>query len=213
MKNGALFGKAIFHLYRNRRRLSENGKFWFIALLLLFATATSACRQDMHDQPRYEPLERNVFFGDKRASRQLVEGAIPRGHLRIDTHFFEGRQDGELVTTFPFPITEVVLARGRERYDIFCAPCHDKTGGGQGMIVQRGFRAPPALHLPRLRESSVGHFYDVITNGLGAMYSYKERIKPRDRWAIVAYIRALQLSQHANIEDVPEDIRQELLGK
>lgn len=164
----------------------------------------------MHDQPRFEPLEQNSFFRDNRASRPLVAGTVARGHLQIDQHFYEGKKNGELVSRFPFPITEEVLQRGRERFDIFCSPCHDKTGGGHGMIVQRGFRPPPSFHIDRLRNMPVGHFFDVITNGLGAMYDYSQRIPPRDRWAIVAYIRVLQLSQNMTIEEVPESIRQQL---
>ncbi|MFQ5650590.1 MAG: c-type cytochrome [bacterium] len=199
-------------LYREKTPVSNRKLRWGLLICLSWMVITTACRQDMHDQPRFEPLEQNSFFGDNRASRPLVAGTVPRGYLRIDDHLYEGKQNGELVNTFPFPITKEILARGRERYDIFCSPCHDKTGSGQGMIVQRGFRAPPSFHLPRLRNSPVGHFYDVITNGLGAMYDYRERIKPKDRWAIVAYVRALQLSQRVTIDEAPADIRQQLLG-
>jgi len=179
---------------------------------LLIAFVAAGCRQDMHDQPRLEPLEVSSFFQDGRASRPLVAGTIPRGHLRIDDHLYTGTVNGQLVNTFPFAITREILERGRERYDIFCTPCHDQAGYGQGMIVQRGFRAPTSFHIPRLREVEVGHFFDVITNGLGAMYDYSDRITPRDRWAIAAYVRVLQRSQNATIEDVPEDQRQGLLG-
>ncbi len=202
---------SILHLLFSFIRWNQGGlKIAFIAGIIMLAT--TSCRQDMHDQPRFEPLEQNSFFADNRASRPLVAGTVARGHLRIDKHLFQGRQDGEFVSTFPFPITREILERGRERYNIFCTPCHDQTGNGNGMIVQRGFRAPPSFHLDRLRQAPVGHFFDVITNGLGAMYDYKERIRPRDRWAIVAYVRALQFSQNANIGDVPEAIRQKLSG-
>ncbi len=169
-----------------------------------------SCRQDMHDQPRYEPLEQNAFFGDKRASRQLLAGTVARGQLRLDEHLYKGTKGGELVSTFPFPVTEDVLKRGQERYNIFCAPCHDQTGSGHGMIVERGFRSPPSFHIDRLRQSPVGHFFDVISNGLGAMYDYSDRIPVRDRWAIVSYIRVLQLSQNIRVEDLSPEARQQL---
>jgi len=182
-----------------------------LKMTILFALAllalTSSCRQDMHDQPRFEPLEYNAFFQDGRASRPTLEGTVARGHLRIDEHLYQRTENGELVNTFPFPITEKILQRGRQRYDIFCTPCHDQSGTGHGMIVERGFRPPPSFHIERLQQSPVGHFYDVITNGLGAMYDYKERIKPEDRWAIVAYIRVLQLSRSLTIDELPEDLR------
>ena len=178
----------------------------FIALALV-----TACRQDMHDQPRYDPLEASTFFEDGRSSRPIVEGTVARGQLRIDEHFYAGKVDGELVNTFPFPITQEIMERGQERYNIFCSPCHDRTGYGRGMIVQRGFRQPTSFHIDRLREAPVGYFFDVITNGFGAMYSYSDRIAPRDRWAIIAYVRALQLSQNATLEDIPEEARQQLI--
>jgi len=179
--------------------------------LLIMLLGVTNCRQDMHDQPRFEPLEANAFFSDGRASRPLIKGTVARGHLRLDKHFYTGKIDGELVAAFPFPITEDVLKRGRQRYDIFCAPCHDKTGSGNGMIVQRGFRPPPSFHIERLRGVPVGHLFDVMTSGLGAMYDYADRVSARDRWAIAAYIRVLQRSQNAAIEDVPEEIQKELM--
>jgi mono/diheme cytochrome c family protein len=184
-----------------------------IKSLLLLAALTSvlsACRQDMHDQPKLEPLEKNNFFADQRASRPLVEGTVARGQLRIDEHFYTGKVNGELVTTLPFAATKEVLERGRERYNIFCAPCHDRVGSGNGMIVQRGFRKPPSFHLERLREMPIGHYFDVMTNGFGTMYSYSDRISPKDRWAIAAYIRVLQLSQNAALTDVPQEQRRKL---
>jgi hypothetical protein len=165
----------------------------------------------MHDQPRYEPLEQSGFFANGMASRPSVEGTVARGQLRIDSHLYEGRVNGELVDTFPFAISAEVLARGQERYNIYCSPCHDHLGYGQGMIVRRGLRPPPSFHIDRLRQLPVGHYYDVITNGLGAMYSYSERLRPEDRWAIVAYVRTLQLSQNIAIDDVPEPSHQKLL--
>ncbi len=183
-----------------------------VVLLLGLVLGAGACRQDMHNQPRYKPLGGSAFFEDGRASRPLVEGTVPRGYARTDEHFYTGKVNGRLVETFPFPITRRVLERGRERYDIFCAPCHGRDGYGEGMIVQRGFRQPPSFHTDRLRRAPVGHFFDVITNGFGTMYSYASRIPPEDRWAIIAYIRALQLSQNATLEDVPPAERRRLIG-
>ena len=182
-----------------------------LGLLILLLGVATGCRQDMHDQPRFEPLEANAFFSDGRASRPLIKGTVARGHLKLDKHFYTGKVDGELVATFPFPITEDVLKRGRERYNIFCAPCHDRTGSGDGMIVQRGFRPPPSFHIARLRGVPVGHFFDVMTSGLGAMYDYADQVSPRDRWAIAAYILVLQQSQNAAIEDLTEEIQKELM--
>jgi hypothetical protein len=181
--------------------------------LMLLALAATACRQDMHDQPRFEPLEKNNFYADGRSARPVIAGTIARGQLNIDDHFYTGKVNGELVNTFPFPITKKVLERGRERFNIFCTPCHGALGYGDGLIVQRGFRPPPSFHIQRLREAPVGHFFDVMTNGLGAMYDYHDKISPADRWTIAAYIRVLQLSQNAAIDDVPEEMRQKLIGK
>lgn len=158
----------------------------------------------MHDQPRVEPFEESDFFGDRRSARPVLEGTIPRGHLRLDEHFYTGKINGELATAVPFPVTLDVLRKGQERYDIYCAPCHSKVGNGLGMIVQRGMKQPESFHSQRLIEVEIGHFFDVTTNGFGTMYSYEDRIKPRDRWAIASYIRALQLSQGANLSELPE---------
>lgn len=234
-----------------------------VALLLLIATAP-ACRQDMHDQPKYEPLEPSAFFGDARASRPPVEGTVARGFLREDPFFFTGKtaagasasanpvatppgQTGEtgtvqtgvggaagqpaqqsnlqqtnlqqtnpqqsyqgFATTFPFPVTKEVMDRGEERYNIFCSVCHSRTGDGLGMVVRRGYRRPPSLHEDRLRQAPPGYLFDVITNGFGAMPDYAAQLTPRDRWAIIAYIRALQLSQQGTLADVPPEERDKL---
>ncbi|HXV81822.1 MAG TPA: cytochrome c [Candidatus Binatia bacterium] len=164
----------------------------------------------MADQPRYEPLDKSNFFSDGRSARPLVAGTVARDQLRIDEHLYQGKQQGKLVNSFPFPVTAAVLSRGQERYNIFCSPCHDRVGTGQGMIVRRGFRAPPSLHIERLREAPAGYFFEVMTRGFGVMSDYSQQVRPEDRWAIVAYIRALQLSQHANLTDVPADQRQRL---
>jgi mono/diheme cytochrome c family protein len=182
-------------------------------VLLLAFLLLPACRQKMADQPRYEPLGRSTFFGDERASRPLVEGTVARDQLRIDEHLYQGKQQGKLVDTFPSPVTLAVFSRGRERYDIFCSPCHDRVGTGQGMIVRRGFRAPPSLHIERLRQAPAGHFFDVMTRGFGVMPDYAQQIRPEDRWAIAAYIRALQFSQHAALSQVPVEERQKLETK
>lgn len=168
------------------------------------------CRQDMYDQPRYEPLEASSFFDNGQSARPLVAGTVARGELRTDDHLYKGKVNGKLVETFPFPVDRALIERGRERFNIFCSPCHGRLGDGRGMIVQRGFSAPPSFHIDRLRKEPVGHFFDVITNGHGAMYSYASRVPPRDRWAITAYIRALQLSQHSMLADVPDDERKRL---
>ena len=173
----------------------------------------SGCRQDMHVQPRYEPLGPSKFFNDGRAARPPVPGTIARGHLRINEHLYTGKINGVPVDAFPFPITRHDLDRGRERYNIYCAPCHDFTGNGRGTIVQRGFPAPPSYHIDRLRNAPAGHFFDVMTNGYGTMYSYADRVSPEDRWRIAAYIRALQLSEHASVNDVPETERAKLMEK
>lgn len=182
-------------------------------ILIALCFIVAGCRQDMHDQPRYEPLEKNTFFEDGRASRPFVEGTVARGQLRLDDHFYTGKVNGQFVTTLPFAATKEVLARGQERYNIFCSPCHDRVGNGAGMIVQRGFRQPPSFHIDRLRQAQAGYFFDVMTNGFGTMYGYADRIQPKDRWAIVAYIRALQLSQNAALDDVPAEERRMLLEK
>jgi mono/diheme cytochrome c family protein len=171
--------------------------------------ALSGCRQDMHDQPRFETLEKSAFFGDARSARRQVTGTVAQGQLHEDEHLYAGLAGGEPAKTFPFAVTRAVIDRGRERFDIFCSPCHGRVGDGNGMIAQRGFRHPPTYHQQRLYEEPVGHFFDVISNGFGAMYSFNDRIPPRDRWAIVAYIRALQLSQAAKVEELPADVREQ----
>lgn len=163
----------------------------------------ASCRQDMHDQPRYEPLEASAFFADGRSARPQVPGTVARGELQLDEHLYTGKIDGELATTFPFEITREVLLRGRERYDIVCSVCHDRTGYGEGIVVKRGLKQPPSLHIERLRESPPGYFFDVMTNGFGSMYDLADRIGAEDRWAIVAYVRTLQFSQNAGLIDVP----------
>ena len=178
-----------------------------LLVVVTIAVVTSGCRRDMQDQPKYIPLRASTFFSDDRSARPLVEGTVARGHLDDDTLLESGKIGNDDATVFPFAVDARVLARGRERYDIYCSPCHGRTGAGDGMIVRRGFRHPPSYHDERLRNAPVGHFIDVMTNGFGAMADYRQQVEPRDRWAIAAYIRALQLSEHATIADVPENER------
>lgn len=177
---------------------------------MLIALALVGCRQDMHDAPSYDPLQATTFFSDGRASRSLVANTVARGQLREDEHLYEGRVDGRVAESFPMPITPAVMTRGQERFNVFCSPCHGRTGSGNGMVVQRGFRAPPSYHEDRLRSVPVGYFFDVMTNGFGAMQDYSAQVPVADRWAIAAYIRALQLSQRATVQDVPVARRAEL---
>jgi len=193
-----------------------------LALALLAALATGAggaCRQDMHDQNKIEPLEGTPFFPDGRGSRHPVEGTVARGLLKEDRHLHEGRYGedgdgpaGELVDTFPMPVTREMILRGRERYDIFCSPCHARTGEGDGMVVRRGFQRPPTFHRGELRKAKVGYLFEVITKGLGVMPSYAVQVPAPDRWAIVAYVRALQKSHAATLDEVPEPYRAKLLA-
>jgi mono/diheme cytochrome c family protein len=238
----------------------------FVSLIFAFG-----CRQDMHDQPKYEPHEPSAFFEDGRASRPLVEGTVPRGELKDDSLLYTGRLAGGagnqgaatsstggglsgsgqgagltagegasggstvnpranlvpqatqvrgiagegqtgagFADAFPFPITAEVMDRGQERFNIYCAICHDRTGSGNGMIVRRGYRRPPPLSEERLVKAPAGYFFDVITNGFGSMPSYSEQIPVRDRWAIVAYVRALQMSQRAPLADLSPEAKAKL---
>jgi hypothetical protein len=171
-----------------------------------------ACRRDMADQPHHEPLEATRFFRDGAASRRPPAHTVARGDARLDEFFYTGKTGGKLVNEFPMPVTRAVLERGQERFDIYCSVCHGRLGDGHGMIVQRGFPTPPSFHEERLRAVPLGHFYEVITNGFGLMYSYAARVAPADRWAIAAYIRALQLSQHAALTDAAAPDRAKLEG-
>jgi mono/diheme cytochrome c family protein len=207
-----------------------------LAFTLLSLSLTAGCdRLDMYDQPRNEPLEASDFFADGLSARPPVEGTIARGALREDEPFYTGKDGGQLVSqipaaayratykrdarqfdqpyeeTEPAELRKFLLRRGRERFDIYCSVCHGRAGDGDGMIVRRGFRRPPSYHTDRLRQAPAGHYFDVVTNGFGAMPSYASRIDVADRWAIVAYIRALQLSQNARSDDVPVDQRDKLL--
>ncbi|MGH9729490.1 MAG: c-type cytochrome [Candidatus Acidiferrales bacterium] len=185
-------------------------RFLFWSALGLAVCASAGCRLDMHVQPKYTPDKPTAFFGDGRSERPEVPGTIAHGEFHGGELLYTGLIDGKPADAFPFPITAKDLDRGRSRYNIYCAPCHDYNGTGRGMIVLRGFQQPPSYHIDRLRQAPVGHFFEVITNGFGKMYSYASRISPEDRWRIAAYIRALQLSEHATLADVPADKRSQL---
>ena len=182
--------------------------FAFCILNLFFLLTLGACRNDMHDQPRMKPLRRSDFFADAREGRPLLPGTVARGELNEDAYYLTGYQaPGQYGNRLPFPLTAQVLARGQERFNIYCSPCHSRVGDGNGMIVQRGYRKPPSFHTDALRNAPLGHFYDVMTNGFGAMPDYAQQVPPSDRWAIAAYIRALQLAQSATLADVPQNMR------
>lgn len=181
-----------------------------IAAAFACVALAAGCRQDMQVQPRYNPYDASAFFDNGLSARQPVPGTVARGQLHLDSLLYTGKVDGKDAEVFPFRITSADLARGRERFNIYCAPCHDATGSGRGMIVLRGFPQPPSFHIDRLRQAPPGHFFDVMTNGLGVMYSYASRVSPEDRWRIAAYIRALQLSQQASLTDAPPAEREKL---
>lgn len=171
------------------------------ALVILFC---AGCRQDMHDQPRYTALKPSPFFGDGSSARPPVAGTVARGDLRDDELLYTGKEGDDPAKVFPFPIDDAVMERGRERFDIYCSPCHGRTGLGDGIVVQRGFTKPPSLVSGRLLEEPPGHFFEIITNGFGAMPDHAAQVRVRDRWAIIAYVRALQLAANGTIEDVPQ---------
>lgn len=181
-----------------------------LLLITIVALFVASCRQDMHDGAYIEPQEGSAFFEDGRGARPQLDGTVARGQLQEDDHFFRGLMGDEPASEFPMPVTRELVERGASRFGIYCAPCHDAAGTGNGFVVQRGFTSPPSYHIDRLREAPVGYYFDVISNGFGAMYDFSDRIAPADRWAIVAYIRALQLSQHATLADVPPEHRGDL---
>src|SRR5215471_781137 len=180
------------------------------AFVVMSALLVGACRQEMYDQPKYKPLAESSFFADHRTSRPIVEGTVARGWLAADSRYYEGKFGDQLVSTLPMRLTRELLARGQERYNIFCSPCHDRTGNGRGMVVRRGYQPPPSSHTERLRDAPVGHFFEVSSHGLGAMPDYAAQIPVEDRWAIAAYIKALQFSEWAPLADVPAEKRSAL---
>jgi mono/diheme cytochrome c family protein len=194
----------FFCVSASRRRVAKH------VVVVLAACFLAACRQDMHDNPRYEPLEQSTFFSDGRSQRPLVPNTVARGYLREDEHLYGGKVNGQLATSFPVPVNDALMLRGQERYNVFCSPCHGRTGLGDGMVVRRGYRAPTSFHDARLRQAPPGYIFDVVTHGFGAMPDYATQIPVTDRWAIAAYIKALQLSQNASVNDVPADRRGEL---
>ncbi len=187
------------HTFRN----ISLGKPLGMASLAFALLALAACRQDMHNQPKFKPLRENTFYRDLRSERPIIEGTVARGDLEQDTYYYTGKVNGQPGTELPVPVTAELLRRGQERFNIYCSPCHSRVGDGNGMIVQRGFKRPPSYHIDRLRNAPIGHFFDVMTNGFGAMSEYKSQVSVADRWAIAAYIRALQLSQNAQQSDLP----------
>lgn len=186
-----------------RRRIAA------LAALGLAVAVAAGCsrRMDMYDQPRYEVYEASGQYPDGRASREFPAGTVARGQLRDDNLYYKGMEDTAFARTFPMPVTREVLLRGQERYAIFCTPCHDSGGHGKGMVVRRGFKQPTSLHIERLLAAAPGYYFDVITNGFGQMSGYASQVPVDDRWAIAAYVRALQLSQNARLADLPADER------
>ena len=192
-------------------RSQSNHRLVATSLLLAALAVCAGCHQDMANQPRYEPLEESDFFANDMASRPLVPGTVARGELKEDIAFQTGKNEsGEFIAQVPLELSREMLERGQNRFNIYCTPCHSRTGDGDGMVVQRGFKRPPSFHIERLREAPSGHFFEVMTKGFASMPSYAVQLEPRDRWAIVAYIRVLQRSQHAKLEDVPQDQLQQL---
>ena len=157
----------------------------------------------MHDAPRYDALEASVVFQKGISAQPLVLGTVARGQFHDNPLMYEGKVDGQPAPMFPFKIDAAALDRGQERFNVYCAPCHGRTGEGNGMVVQRGYRQAASFHTDRLRDSQPGYFFDVVTNGFGVMPDYKAQITVEDRWKIIAYVRALQLSHHATTADVP----------
>ena len=180
---------------------------FLITSTLLWAVG---CRQDMHDQPRYEPYESSELFPDGTSALKPVPGTIARGQLHDDALLYTGRQGERFAEVFPFEITMADLERGQQRYNIYCSVCHGRAGEGNGIIVRRGFPKPQSFNQDRLRAAPPGYFFNVITNGYGRMYSYRARVKVEDRWRIAAYVRALQISQHAPVSALSDEDRRQL---
>ena len=229
MRAGFPFGLNAFRQVSlaTASRASRGGALALLGALALVFPAGCGI-QDMVTQPKYDTFQPTSFFGDGQSARPIEPGTVARGQLRINPAYDTGAVDGYLVGDIPLKgfdpkipveaaeaktIRKATLERGQQRYNIYCAPCHAQTGLGNGIIVQRGFPKPPSLHLDRLRQAPAGHFFHVITNGYGAMYSYAARVQPADRWAIVAYIRALQLSQNAQVADATPDAQIHLQNK
>ena len=183
------------------RRLVHSSTLFALLVLL----ALTSCRQKMANQARYDPLEPSDFFADGMSARPRIAGTVARGELSTNPFLDTGKINGQLANGFPFPVTKEVIDRGQERFNIYCTPCHGRLGDGNGMIPSRGLRRPPSFHTQTLRNATTGHFFDVITNGFGAMPPYAGVVSPRDRWAVIAYIRTLQISQNATTAELPPD--------
>lgn len=193
-------------MFRNSRRQRRSS---FLALICILPLLLAACSQKMRDQPKLNPDAPTTLFSNGTSSQVPVPDTVAQGYLRDDAELFTGKDaKGNDVTEFPFAITRDDLLRGQQRFNIYCAPCHGQLGNGSGTVVLRGFVPPPTFHQDRLRNAPVGHFYDVITNGLAPMPSYANQIPPRDRWEIIAYVRALQYSQNVNVNDLSPAERQ-----
>lgn len=200
--------KLWIRFERLGRRSAPGGS--ALPLLLTITLFVAACRPDMMNQPKAKPLSESDFFSNQANARPIPPHTIERGGARENDAFYTGLTNGTYITQLPIKLTPALLTRGRERYDAMCAECHDRTGSGNGMVVLRGFPQPPSYHVSRLRDAPIGHFFDVITNGYGVMYSYATRVEPEDRWAIAAYIRALQLSHNINASELTPAEQQKL---
>lgn len=181
-------------------------------ILPVIVLVFTGCHLDMYDQPKFRPLTRNTFYSDSSAARPLPEGTVARGQAKTDDHLFTGRINGTFTNLFPFSVNDSVLRRGQDKFNTFCSPCHGRTGDGLGMIVQRGFPQPRSFHNDTLRLEPAGYYFDVMTRGFGRMYSYASSVSANDRWAIVAYIRALQLSQRTPVANLTDSERERLSG-
>lgn len=194
-------------------RTSNRAARWTrVVTVALVAAGLAGCRQDMHDSPRERPYRASDLYADGSSARPLVDGTVARGHLNDDEWLDTGKVNGQWVTAFPFAITRADLDRGEQRFNIYCSPCHGRTGEGNGMVVQRGFKQAANYHVDRLRQAPVGYFFDVMTHGFGSMPDYRMQITPEDRWRVIAYIRTLQLSRDATSADVPADELKKLGG-
>jgi mono/diheme cytochrome c family protein len=194
-------------------RAGAQRRLYFPLGLVLVMMAASACRRDMQDEPKYTPLEPSSFFLDGRSARPIPAGTIARGHLNDVDAFHTGAVNGQFLDTIPVALSRPMLQRGQQRFDIYCSPCHGRLGDGIGMIAKRGFKIPANLNDDRLRQAPPGYLFQVISNGYGAMPDYGGQINAEDRWAIVAYIRALQLSLNATLADVPPEAKATLGAK
>ena len=179
-------------------------------LVASLITVFVGCRYDMQDQPKVRPFRKSTFFGDERSARPRVAGTIARGQLQEDSLLFSGKSGTVFADTLPVPVDGALLRRGQERYRVYCSPCHGLLGRGDGMVVRRGYRPPSSFHVERLRAQPAGYFFDVISHGFGAMPDYAAQIAVRDRWAIVGYVRALQLSQNVPVSTLSPDARARL---